>query len=126
MPSFKPKSMKKIKYNKKNTVTLDSKHKEFINEFAKDENNRIPELENEKLQIKKSLNENEINIEQKLELIDKLKEINIKISELKIKKKSIFQIIPNLFLNILKTKKIFQIVIIPITVKIILKIKVLY
>ena len=90
MPSFKPKSMKKIKYNKKNTVTLDSKHKEFINEFAKDENNRIPELQNEKLKIKKSLNEIENNIEQKLELMDKLKEINIKINELKNKKKEYF------------------------------------
>jgi hypothetical protein len=90
MPSFKPKSIKKIKYNKKNTVTLDSKHKEFINEFAKDENNRIPELQNEKLKIKKMLNEIENNIEQKLELMDNLKEINSKISELKNKKKEYF------------------------------------
>ena len=52
MPSFKPKSIKKIKFNKKNAVTLDNKHKEFINEFAKDENNRIPELQNEKCKIK--------------------------------------------------------------------------
>jgi CMP-N-acetylneuraminic acid synthetase len=35
MPSFKPKSNKKIKFNKKSAVTLDIKHKEFINEFVK-------------------------------------------------------------------------------------------
>ena len=90
MPSFKPKTNKKIKYNKKNAVTLDNKHKEFINEFAKDENNRIPELQNEKLQIKKQLSQPDIIIETKLELLDKLKEINIKIKELKTKKKEYF------------------------------------
>jgi thiamine pyrophosphate-dependent acetolactate synthase large subunit-like protein len=38
MPSFKPKSSKKIKFNKKSAITLDIKHKEFLNEFSKDEN----------------------------------------------------------------------------------------
>ena len=90
MPSFKPKTIKKIKFNKQNAITLDNKHKEFINEFAKDENNRIPELENEKIKIKKQLNVPEINIELKLELIDKLKEITLKIKELKKKKKEYF------------------------------------
>ena len=32
MPSFKPKSAKKIKISKKNSTTLDGKHKEFLNE----------------------------------------------------------------------------------------------
>ena len=39
MLSFKPKSNKKIKFNKKSVVTIDTKHKEFLNEFTKDENN---------------------------------------------------------------------------------------
>jgi hypothetical protein len=90
MPSFKPKTIKKIKFNKKNAITLDNKHKEFINEFAKDENNRIPELQNEKIKIKQQLNDGEINIELKLELHDILKEINSKINELKNKKKEYF------------------------------------
>jgi len=90
MPSFKPKTIKKIKFNKQNAITLDNKHKEFINEFAKDENNRIPELENQKIQIKKQLNDEELTIELQLELTDKLKEINIKIRELKNKKKEYF------------------------------------
>ena len=90
MPSFKPKTIKKIKFNKQNAITLDNKHKEFINEFAKDENSRIPELENEKNKIKNQLNDSEIIIELKLELMDKLKEINTKIKELKKKKKEYF------------------------------------
>jgi len=90
MPSFKPKSIKKIKFNKKNAITLDNKHKEFINEFAKDENNRIPELQIERSKIKQQLNVEEIPIELKLELTDKLKEINIKIKEMKNKKKEYF------------------------------------
>ena len=90
MPSFKPNTIKKIKFNKKNAITLDNKHKEFINEFAKDENNRIPELQNEKIKIKQQLNSGEITIELKLELHDRLKEINSKINELKNKKKEYF------------------------------------
>ena len=92
MPSFKPKTIKKIKFNKQNAITLDNKHKEFLNEFAKDENNRIPELENEKIKIKKQLNSKneEINIELMLELTDKLKDISLKIKELKNKKKEYF------------------------------------
>jgi len=91
MTSFKPKTIKKIKFNKKNAITLDNKHKEFMNEFAKDENNRIPELQNEKSKIKEQLvNTKEMNIELKLELKDKLNEINVKIKELKNKKKEYF------------------------------------
>ena len=90
MPSFKPKTIKKIKFNKKNAITLDNKHKEFINEFAKDENNRIPELQNERNKIRQQLNDEEIPIELKLDLNDKLKEINFKIKEMKNKKKEYF------------------------------------
>jgi hypothetical protein len=91
MPSFKPKNIKKIKFNKQNTITLDNKHKEFINEFSKDENIRIPELENKKTNIIKKLNSiQDNNVELKLELIDELNEIKSKIKELKKKKKEYF------------------------------------
>ena len=42
MPSFKPKSVKKIKINKKTSTTLDGKHREFMNDFNKDELDKIP------------------------------------------------------------------------------------
>jgi len=92
MPNFKPKTTKKIKYNKKASITLDAKHKEFLNDFNKDDNNRIPELKFERSVIKqKLLDENEIlNIEQRLDLEDKINEITKSIKELKSKKKEYF------------------------------------
>ena len=53
MPSFKPKSNKKFKFNKQKAVTLDTKHTEIINEFDKDENDKIPELKYERSLLKK-------------------------------------------------------------------------
>lgn len=92
MPTFKPKTNKKIKYNKKNSITLDGKHKEFLNEFTKDETNKIPELKLEKKELSDKLtNENDnLTIEQKLDISDRIKEINILIKELKAKKKEYF------------------------------------
>ena len=87
MPSFKPKTNKKISYNKKNAITLDNKHKEFINEFNKDEKDKIPQLQQQKKNLKESLKKSEITIENQLEIKDELKEINEKIKELKNKKK---------------------------------------
>ena len=75
MPSFKPKSAKKIKYNKKSAVTLDIKHKEFLNEFNKDEEDRIPDLKLEKQILKNQLKEKKITIEQQLDIQDKINEL---------------------------------------------------
>ena len=90
MPIFKPKTNKKVKYNKKNSITLDNKHKEFLNEFSKDENNRLPELKNEKNGLKKELENTDLSIEQKLDIQDRIKEINTSIKEIKAKKKEYF------------------------------------
>jgi hypothetical protein len=90
MPAFKPKSAKKIKYNKKGSVTLDGKHKEFLNEFSKDENDRIPELKLEKYEIKELLQNDTLTIEQQLEYQDKINEINETIKQIKERKKEYF------------------------------------
>ena len=85
MPTFKPKSNKKIKFNKKTAVTLDTKHKEFLNEFSKDEDNII----NYKFEIhnlKKKL-EDDLSVEEKLETIDRINELKENIKEIKFKKK---------------------------------------
>jgi len=89
MPSFKPKSNKKIKFNKKTAVTLDLKHTEFINEFDKDENNKIPELKYERQELKKQLHE-ELSIEQRLDIEDKIILINETIKGTKMKKKEYY------------------------------------
>uniref|UniRef100_A0A6C0K193 Viral late gene transcription factor 3 zinc ribbon domain-containing protein n=1 Tax=viral metagenome TaxID=1070528 RepID=A0A6C0K193_9ZZZZ len=90
MPSFKPKTVKKIKINKKNSTTLDGKHKEFVNEFNKDENDRIPLLKKEKIEIKSILEknslENTLTIEHVMDYRDKLEEITNEIKQLKSKK----------------------------------------
>jgi hypothetical protein len=94
MPSFKPKTVKKIKVNKKNSTTLDGKHKEFVNEFNKDENDKIPRLKKEKAEIKSILEknalENTLTIEQVMDYRDKLAEITNEIKQMKSKKLDYF------------------------------------
>ena len=92
MPTFKPKPSKKIKFNKKTSVTLDTKHKEFLNEFSKDETNVIPELKFERKKLKENLKNNcdKLSIEQKLDIEDKINDITEKIKETKEKKKEYF------------------------------------
>ena len=92
MPSFKPKNVKKIKISKKNLVTLDNKHKEFLNEFERDEVNNIPILREEKHLLKEQLiNEKEtLTIEKKMDITDRIHEINENIKNIKNKKKEYF------------------------------------
>ena len=88
MPSFKPKSTKKIKICKKYTTTLDGKHKEFISEFSKNECDIIPKLKLEKYQLKTQLTENtKLPIEQIMDIKDRIVEINETIKELNRTKK---------------------------------------
>ena len=88
MPSFKPKSNKKIKFNKKSAITLDTKHKEYLNEFSKDEDN-ISDFKCELYDLKKRLNDenNNLTIEEKMEITDKINELKDNIKEIKHKKK---------------------------------------
>ena len=92
MPNFKPKSNKKIKFNKKSAITLDTKHKEFLNEFSKDENNRIPDLKLQRLHLKAQLESetDKLTLENKLDMQDQINEITDKIKNLKSKKKEYF------------------------------------
>jgi len=86
MPSFKPKKLKAISVNKKQSTTLDGKHKEFLNDFSNDEHKVIPELKLEKQTLLAGL-DNELNIETKLDIQDRITEINKTIRDLKMKKK---------------------------------------
>lgn len=90
MPSFKPKNIKKIKVSKKNLVTLDNKHKEFLNEFALDETDNIPNLREEKIILKKRLEKEALTIEQKMDITDRIGEIGENIKLIKNKKKEYF------------------------------------
>ena len=91
MPSFKPKANKKLKFNKKTAVTLDSKHGEFLNEFSRDETDRIPELKTEKSELLEQLsNQPDLTIDQRMDITDRINEINQLIKECKTKKKEYF------------------------------------
>jgi hypothetical protein len=91
MSLFKPKAAKKIKVCKKYTSTLDGKHKEFVNEFTKDEFDTIPKLKEERYSLKKQLEiETDLGIEQIMEIKDRIKEINETIKQLKNKKNNYF------------------------------------
>lgn len=105
MPSFKPKTNKKIKFNKKTAITLDIKHKEFLNEFSKDDHNVIPSLKHKKLELKQQLLADDLTIEQKLEYTDQLNDLNEKIKQLKIKKKEYFLDNSNYIFDYFENKK---------------------
>ena len=92
MPIFKPKKAKQIKYNKNTSVTLDNKHNDFLAEFSKDNSDKIPKLKSEKDKLIKELNnsKDEITIENRLDIIDKINDIKKQIKELKEKQKSYF------------------------------------
>ena len=91
MPSFKPKATKKIKICKKYSTTLDGKHKEFMNEFIKDELDIIPNLKEERYNLNKQLElDTNLPIEQIMEIKDRLNEISEIIKELKNKKNNYY------------------------------------
>jgi hypothetical protein len=92
MPNFKPRSNKKLKFNKKTSITLDTKHKEFLNEFSKDEHNLIPDLKIERYELKEKLKTdiNTLTLEQRLDIQDKINEIADKIKDVRLKKKEYF------------------------------------
>ena len=87
MPNFKPKTNKKIKINKKNNVTLDSKHNKKMKEFHDITNTKIPNLLEKKKKIKKKIKNEILSIEEKLDLEDKIRNIKEEIKKLKIQKK---------------------------------------
>ena len=88
MPSFKPKAAKKFKFCKKISTTLDGKHREFVNEFMRDESQNIPLLKQEKAEVLRKLQDGKdtLTLEEKLSLEDKADEVTKKIRTLKAKK----------------------------------------
>ena len=89
MPNFKPKAKKKFKMNKKSTITLDSKHNEKMKLFDDIEKNQIPQLNARKKELENFLKSIQ-NIEEKLNVKDEIKDINIKIKVLKKKRRNIY------------------------------------
>ena len=90
MPSFKPKTNKKIKISKKNATTLDGKHKEFVNQFVEEEQGTIPELKAEIKDLRSQLENQHLSVEQQLDLKDRIDEQQKSIYNIRIKKKEYY------------------------------------
>jgi hypothetical protein len=90
MPAFKPKTNKKINVCKKYLTTLGGKHAEFVNEFESDETVLIPKLKKERAVYKYRLKNEDLNIEEELEIRDRIAEITDNIRELKKKKNNYY------------------------------------
>ena len=95
MPAFKPKNIKKFKSDKNPNYLLDVKHNDFINEFNKNDNDTIPKLQEELLQLKEKIsfyknNELDLTIEQIMEIKDTQNDIKKQINILKNRRKNYY------------------------------------
>ena len=81
MPNFKPKTNKKIVIDEKSGVTLDSKHRTLQLRFRELEDVTIPSFKAEKAKIIKKLTTENNSIEQKLDMEDRLRDINSEVKK---------------------------------------------
>tara|TARA_Y100000389_G_scaffold179159_1_gene192933 strand:+ start:316 stop:591 length:276 start_codon:yes stop_codon:yes gene_type:complete len=89
MPSFKPKANKKIDKFSSNTITVDNTHNEKMKEFEKIKYKELPELKKIRKKMLKCL-KNNVSIEERILLEEKVENINKKINILKKKRKKLF------------------------------------
>lgn len=90
MPSFKPKTTKKINVNQRDTITLDSKHNEFLEKFQRAEDDDIPKLKAKKKELQQILRTQALTLDKRLEIKDQIIEIRDQILSLKKEKKDYF------------------------------------
>ena len=86
MPNFKPKTIKKILVNKKQTVTLDGKHTEIIQDINKQIKEELPKLKKKLLEKKKKLSCIS-TIEERIVIEEEISKLKGKIRKIKKKKK---------------------------------------
>ena len=72
---------------KKIDETLDFKHEEFLNEFYSDEKNLLPELMKKREDLKNDFNDENKTFEQLLDIKNSIREIDLTIKKLKVKRK---------------------------------------
>ena len=90
MPNFKPKTNKKIISDSKSLITLDNKHNELLEKFNKNETEIIPILKKKIMDLKSKLRNEKLNISDKLDLKDEIKEYKEQIKKLEKEKKDYF------------------------------------
>jgi len=104
MPSFKIKPPKKINFDKKSSVTLDSKHREIVNDLDKDINERIPECKTEIHELNAKLKKS-TSFEHIIELQEAITEKKNAIKHLKNRKIEYFLDNSKLIFEYFETKK---------------------
>ncbi len=104
MPSFKVKPQKKIKYDKKTAVTIDSKHREIVNDLDKDINERIPDIKSEIYELNNKLKKS-TSFEQKLDFEEAISEKKKTIKSLKNRKNEYLLDNSKLIFEYFETKK---------------------
>ena len=104
MPNFKPKNIKRVTPDK-SIESLDHKHEEFLNEFNNIENSIIPELYKERKEKLEKYNSNKTTFDEKIEIKDRIKDIDSQIKDYKIRKKSYFLNNSNYIFSYFEDKK---------------------
>jgi hypothetical protein len=104
MPSFKVKPQKKIKFDKKTAVTIDSKHREIVNDLDKDINERIPDIKSEIYELNNKLKKS-TSFEQRLDLEEAISEKKKTIKSLKNRKNEYLLDNSKLIFEYFETKK---------------------
>ena len=74
---------KSLKKHTKETVTLDTKHKEILSNFRKDSLNTKPELEKEQKLLNLKLTTNNLSIDERIAIGDKLNQIKMQLKTIK-------------------------------------------
>ena len=90
MPTFKPKNTKQIVVQKNSNTTLDNKHKEIVDKFQNANNVVIPSLKKEKLECYEKLTNPQITMEEKMDIEDRINDIQKEIKRLKQQEKNYF------------------------------------
>jgi hypothetical protein len=86
MPTFKPKNIKNL-VTEKPMASLDCKHEEFLQHFKKTENFTLPQLIEQRLELIEEYRLDSVSLDEKLDIKDKVKEIDSEIKMLKQNKK---------------------------------------
>ena len=105
MVIFKEKKNNPIKNNEQNAITIDSKHLEILNMINEKEESEMPKYIKKKKKLKKKLKGKDISIEDKLDIQDKIKDLNTKINKIKIEKKNYYLDNSKYIFNYFENKK---------------------
>jgi len=90
MPTFKPKVFKKIEVSKKKITTLDSKHKEIVEDINCMKDTELPKLIDKKKELTNRLKEENITIDEELDIKDQISQMKQKIKNIKKKEKEYY------------------------------------